>query len=403
MSGAAKLPHGVVVLGVVSLLMDVSSEMIHSALPLFLTGALGASVLAVGFIEGVAEATASITKLFAGAASDALGSRKPFALAGYALAALTKPLFAIAPSVGAVLFARFADRIGKGMRGAPRDALIADLTPAAQRGAAYGLRQALDTVGALLGPAAALALLAASAGDFRLVFWVAVAPAFASVAVLTLAVREPERTRGPEPLRSPLRRESLARLSRRYWGVVAFAALLTAARLSEAFLVLRAGDAGVGAQLAPGALLAMNAVYALSAYPLGRVSDRARRQLAYAGVGVLGAALAALALAKGPGVALAGAALYGLHMGATQGLLAALVAGEAPDELRGTALGLFHLVVGVAQLVAASAAGAAWDALGPRFVFGLGAACALLALAGLLVAPSSANAVRGETRSARPE
>jgi MFS family permease len=386
MPGATRLARDVVALGVVSLLMDVSSEMIHSALPLFLTGALGASVAVVGFIEGVAEATASITKVFAGAASDALGRRKPFAWAGYALAALTKPLFALAPSVGAVLFARFVDRIGKGIRGAPRDALVADLTPEAQRGAAYGLRQALDTVGALLGPAAALALLAASGGDFRLVFWIAVAPAFVSVAVLTFAVREPESARARVPLRSPLRRESLARLSRRYWGVVAFGSLLTAARLSEAFLVLRAVDAGVDARLAPGALLAMNAVYALSAYPLGRLSDRARQPIAHAGVAALAAALVLLALAPGPAAAFAGAALYGLHMGATQGLLNALVVAEAPAELRGTALGLFHLVIGVVQLASASAAGVAWELLGPRFVFGAGAAGALAALGGLILA-----------------
>jgi MFS family permease len=393
MSGAARLPRGVVALGLVSLLMDVSSEMIHSALPLFLTGVLGASVAAVGLIEGIAESTASLTKVFAGAASDALGRRKPFAWAGYALAALTKPFFALAPSVTAVLFARFADRIGKGIRGAPRDALIADLTPANQRGAAYGLRQALDTVGALLGPALALALLSATGGDFRFVFWVAVAPAVLSVAVLTLGVREPERARAPGPLRSPLRRAEIARFSRRYWGIVALAALLTAARLSEAFLVLRAADVGVPPSHAPAALLAMNAVYALSAYPLGRLSDRARGPVARAGVAALAAGMLLLALAASPLAAMLGAALYGLHMGATQGLLAALVTEEAPAELRGTGLGLFHLVIGIAQLGAATAAGVAWEHLGPQLVFATGAACALTALAGLALARRSRGGV----------
>ena len=384
MSAAPKLPRAVVALGLVSLLMDVSSEMIHSTLPLFLTTVLGASVAAVGLIEGIAEATASITKVFAGAASDALGRRKPFAWAGYALAALTKPLFALAPSLGAVLFARFADRIGKGIRGAPRDALIADLTAPAQRGAAYGMRQALDTLGALIGPAAALALLAATGGEYRLVFWIAAIPAALSVAVLSFAVREPESARATQPLRSPLRRTALARLSRGYWGIVAFASLLTAARLSDAFLVLRAADVGLPAASAPAALLAMNLVYALAAYPLGRLSDRARLPVAQAGVAALALGLALLALAPSPLVALGGAALYGLHMGATQGLLPALVADRSPQELRGTALGLFHLAVGVVQLVVASAAGLAWERVGPQLVFGAGAASALVALAGLV-------------------
>jgi MFS family permease len=364
--------------------MDVSSEMIHSALPLFLTGVLGASVLSVGLIEGVAEATASITKVFAGAASDALGRRKPFAWAGYALAALTKPLFALAPSAGAVLFARFADRIGKGIRGAPRDALVADLTPENQRGAAFGLRQALDTVGAILGPGAALALLALFSGDFRLVFWLASVPAILSVVVLTLGVREPESRRVPAPLRSPLRRAELGRMSARYWTIVAFGAVLTLARLSEAFLVLRAADVGLPPARAPAALLAMNVVYALASYPLGRLSDRKRRRaVARIGMAALAAGMLALALASGPIVVFAAAALYGLHMGATQGLLTTLVAGEAPSDLRGTALGLFHLVVGVVQLAAGAAAGFAWDRFGPEPVFAAGAVCALAALAGL--------------------
>lgn len=392
MTLASRLPRAVVALGVVSLLMDVSSEMIHSALPIFLTSVLGASVLSVGLIEGIAEATASLTKVFAGAASDALGRRKPFAWAGYALAALTKPLFALAPSVALVLLARFADRIGKGIRGAPRDALVADLTPAAQRGAAYGMRQALDTLGALLGPAAALVLLAVSGSDFRLVFWVAVVPAVLSVGVLTFAVREPEAARRPGALRSPLRREEIARLSRRYWGIVAFAGLLTAARLSEAFLVLRAADAGVAPAHAPAALLAMNAVYALSAYPLGRLSDRARRPVARVGVAALAAGLILLALARSPLVAFAGAALYGLHMGATQGLLTALVAAEAPSDLRGTALGLFHLAIGAVQLAAATGAGLVWERLGAQPVFAAGALCALAALAGISRAARPASA-----------
>jgi MFS family permease len=375
----------------VSLFMDVSSEMIHAALPLFLTATLGASVLAVGWIEGVAEATASITKVFAGAASDWLGRRKPFALFGYGLAALTKPLFPLATSVSAVMLARFLDRVGKGIRGAPRDALVADLTPEPQRGAAYGLRQALDTVGAVLGPAAALLLLAASGEDFRLVFWVAVAPAFVAVAVLALAVREPESARTARPVRSPIHRRELARLPARYWLVVAFGGVLTLARFSEAFLVLRAQDVGLALAQAPLALVVMNLGYAATSYPLGRRSDRGRRSVATFGVVCLIAADGVLAAASGrPVLALAGAALWGVHMGATQGLLTAVVADAAPADLRGTAFGLFHLLVGVAQLAASVIAGALWSRLGPEHTFAAGALFSVAALAGLLVVPRRA-------------
>ena len=389
-AAARSLPRGVIALGVVSLLMDVSSEMIHSALPVFLTTVLGASVLTVGMIEGIAEATASVTKVFAGAASDALGRRKPFALVGYALAALTKPLFPLATSIHAVLFARFADRIGKGIRGAPRDALVADLTPEAQRGAAYGMRQALDTVGAIAGPSLALLLLAASQDDFRLVFWVAVLPAFGAVAVLALGVREPASTRAERRARSPIQRAELARLPRRYWWIVGFAALLTLARLSDAFLVLRALDLAVAPGRAPFALVAMNVFYAAVSYPLGRVSDRGRRPVAQLGVAALLAAHLALALGAGAPTLLLGCALWGVHMGATQGLLTTLVADVAPSDLRGTAFGVFNLAVGVAQLVAASLAGALWASFGAAATFAAGAACAGIALAGLSLRPPSA-------------
>jgi MFS family permease len=365
--------------------MDVSSEMIHAALPLFLTATLGASVLTLGWIEGVAEATASVTKVFAGAASDWLGRRKPVALLGYGLAALSKPLFPLAGSVSAIFFARFADRVGKGIRGAPRDALVADLTPEPQRGAAYGLRQALDTVGAVLGPAAALLLLAATGDDFRAVFWVAVAPAFVSVALLAGFVREPERAPATRTPRSPIHRRELARLSRRYWLVVGFGAALTLARFSEAFLVLRAADAGLALRLAPLALVTMNVAFAATSYPLGRLSDRGRRPVAAAGVGCLVAAdLVLAAAAGGPALVLAGAALWGVHMGATQGLLSAAVAEAAPADLRGTAFGVFNLVLGAAQLAASVIAGALWSGLGPAHTFLAGAAFGAAALVGLL-------------------
>ena len=275
--------------------------------------------------------------------------------------------------------------MGKGIRGAPRDALVADLTPGPQRGAAYGLRQALDTVGAVLGPAAAVLLLAASGGDFRLVFWVAVGPAFVAVAVLAWGVREPEPGRAPRPARSPIQRAELARLPARYWLVVAFGGVLTLARFSEAFLVLRAQDVGLALAQAPLALVVMNLGYAATSYPLGRRSDRGRRPVAVFGVACLVVADLVLAAGSGrPVLALVGALLWGVHMGATQGLLTAVVADAAPADLRGTAFGLFHLLVGVAQLAASVIAGALWSWIGPAQTFTAGALFSAAALAGLV-------------------
>lgn len=380
-----KVPAGVWVLGFVSLLMDVSSEMIHSLLPLFMVGTLGMSALAVGLVEGLAEATALIVKVFSGALSDHLGRRKGLALFGYALGALTKPLFAIAPGAGIVLTARLLDRVGKGVRGAPRDALVADLAPPEVRGAAFGLRQSLDTVGAFVGPLLAAGLMLLWSDDFRAVFWVAVIPGLLAVALLWLGVREPERRAGP--LRgNPLRRESLARLPRAYWGVVAIGAVFMLARFSEAFLVLRAQQAGIALALVPLVMVAMNLVYAASAYPFGKLSDRMdHRTLLAAGLVVLVAADLVLALDSHWTTLLAGVALWGVHMGMSQGLLATMVADTAPAELRGTAFGMFSVVSGVAMLVASALAGLLWDRLGAAFTFHAGAIFAGLALLGLLL------------------
>jgi MFS family permease len=367
------LPRGVVALGFVSLLMDASSEMIHSLLPVFLVSVLGASALSVGVIEGIAEATASLAKVFSGTVSDWVGKRRPLVLLGYGMAALTKPLFPLAHGVGAVLTARFVDRIGKGIRGAPE----------ASRGAAFGLRQSMDTVGAFLGPAIAIALMAASGDNFRLVFWIAVVPAFAAVAVIVLAVREPER-REVHVRRSPLSRSQITRLDRRYWLVVAFAAVLTLARFSEAFLLLRAQGVGLRARYIPLVLIVMNIAYAASAYPFGRASDRlGKRGLLTVGIVVLIAADLVLAGAGGVWAVLVGAALWGVHMGATQGILSAMVADRAPSDLRGTGFGLFNLVSGGALLVASLLAGALWTAVGPASTFLAGAGLAALALIGL--------------------
>ncbi len=381
---ALRIPAGIWVLGFVSMLMDISSEMIHSLLPLFMVGTLGASALAVGLIEGLAEATALIVKVFSGTLSDYLGKRKGLAVFGYALGALSKPLFALAPSLGIVLTARLLDRVGKGVRGAPRDALVADIAPAAIRGAAFGLRQSLDTVGALLGPLLAVGLMLLWANDFRAVFWVAVIPGLLAVALLLLGVREPAAPIA-EKRRNPIRRDNLKRLSGAYWWVVAVGAVFTLARFSEAFLVLRAQQSGIALALVPLVMVAMNAIYAASAYPFGKLSDRMRHRTLL-GLGLLVLIAADLVLAHDGhwSTVLAGVALWGIHLGMTQGLLATMVANTAPADLRGTAFGVFNLVSGVAMLIASAVAGLLWEQLGASFTFLASAVFCTLALLGLL-------------------
>ncbi|HET6828530.1 MAG TPA: MFS transporter [Ramlibacter sp.] len=380
----ARLPAGIWALGLVSLLMDVSSELVHSLLPVFMATVLGTPMLVIGLIEGAAEATALIVKVFSGALSDAMGRRKPLAVLGYALGALSKPLFALAGSAGMVLTARLIDRVGKGIRGAPRDALVADLVPAAQRGAAFGLRQALDTVGAFLGPLLAIALMLLWAGDFRAVFWVAVVPGVLAVVVLVVGVREPG-TQARPATGNPIRRENLRLLGRAYWWVVGMGALFTLARFSEAFLVLRAQQGGLAAAWAPLVLIAMNVVYAAGAYPFGKLADRMDHGALLAwGLAVLVAADLLLAWAASGPLLWAGIALWGLHMAMTQGLLATMVTDTAPAQLRGTAFGIFNLASGVALLAASVLAGLLWDTWGPQATFLAGGAFSLLALAALL-------------------
>lgn len=366
--------------------MDVSSEMIHSLLPVFLVGPLGVSVLVVGVIEGAAEATALLTKVVSGVLSDRLRRRKSLAVLGYALAAVTKPAFALAQGAGLVVAARFVDRVGKGIRGAPRDALVADLVPREQRGAAYGLRQALDTVGAVAGPVVAMLLMVAFAGDFRRVFWGAAIPAVLAVVVLLLGVQEPRLAPG-EPVPNPLRREALRQLGRPFVRVVAVGALFTLARFSAAFLVLRAAELAVPTAAVPLVMVLMNLVYSASAYPFGRLADAVERPALLAGgLAVLVLADLALATAAGwPGLAL-GVALWGLHLGMTQGLLSALVADSAPAALRGTAFGFFNLASGLAMLAASALAGLLWQTFGSRSTFLVGAGFAGVALAAVLVA-----------------
>jgi len=380
------LPRSIWALGCVSLFMDVSSEIVHSLLPVFLVTVLGASVATVGLIEGIGEATASVSKLFSGWLSDRLGRRKALAVIGYGLGALSKPLFALAPNASWVLAARFSDRVGKGIRGAPRDALVGDLAPPELRGAAYGLRQSLDTAGAFAGPLLAMILMALLADDFRLVFWIAVVPGVIAVAILVLAVREPPATRPRGEARALIRWIDLGRLGGRFWGVVGVGAVLTLARFSEAFLILRAQGAGLPLALVPLVLVVMNVVYAASAYPMGVLSDRLDRRLVLA-AGFLVLILADIVLAFAPGirVVMIGVALWGLHMGMTQGLLAALVVDTVPTERRGAAFGLFHFASGLALLLASVVAGVLWELIGPSATFLAGAAFTAVGLAGAVV------------------
>ncbi|MEP9389878.1 MFS transporter [Mesorhizobium sp. KR9-304] len=364
--------------------MDISSEMVHALLPIYLVTVLGASTLAIGFIEGIAEATANITKIFSGALSDWLGKRKLLTVIGYGLAAFTKPIFPLAGSVGWVVAARFIDRIGKGVRDAPRDALIADLAPAHLRGASFGLRQALDTVGAFIGPLAAIVLMTLSFDNFRFVFWIAVVPAFVALAVMVFAVREPVRHQAEA--RPRLRLADAKRLSGRFWTVVGVATILTLARFSEAFLILRSQSVGLPIALVPAVMVVMNIVYALAAYPAGVLSDRIGRGGLLA-VGIICLIVADLILALGTTIQIVmlGVVFWGLHMALAQGLFASLVADTAPEDLRGTAFGLVNFAGGIAMLIASVLAGALWDAYGPAATFLAGAGLTTLALISLVL------------------
>ena len=384
----SRIPASVWTLGLVSMLMDTSSELIHSLLPLFMITTLGASAFAVGIIEGIAEATALITKVFSGYISDRFRKRKLLVVLGYGLAAVTKPMFPLASSLGWVVTARFVDRVGKGIRGAPRDALIADITPKESRGAAYGLRQSLDTVGAFAGPMLAIAAMIWFADNFRAVFWLATIPAFAAVALLVVGVREPEHVADGKSVGPPIALADIRRLSMRYWWIVGIAAVMTLARFSEAFLVLRAQSVGMALAWVPLVMVLMSVVYALVSYPAGVLADRGRQgALLSGGLVALVIADVILAHAGSGAVVLLGTAVWGVHMGLTQGVLAALVAQAAPADLRGTAFGLFNLVSGIALLVASGLAGWLWAVYGPLLTFYAGATFTALALLGLWLRP----------------
>ncbi|HVO88312.1 MAG TPA: MFS transporter [Casimicrobiaceae bacterium] len=377
------VPRTVWALGFVSLLMDTSSELIHSLLPLYMVGALGASTFLVGVVEGIAESIALVVKVFSGYLSDVTRRRKPIVLLGYGLAAATKIVFPLATSLSWIVAARFVDRVGKGIRDSPRDALIADLTHDGVRGAAFGLRQALDTVGAIAGPMLAVVTITAFAGDFRAAFSVALIPAALCVAVLVFGVHETDAPSHDEA--PPLTWRDAGRLSRSFYIVTAIAVVMTLARFSEAFLVLRARDVGLGVQDAPWVMVIMSTVYAAVAFPAGRAADRGYSgSLLIGGLSALMVSDILLALANGRLLVLAGAGWWGLHMALTQGVLAALVAATAPADLRGTAFGVFNLASGVALLIASSLAGALWQWAGAQATFYSGATFALLALGGLV-------------------
>lgn len=379
------LPHGIWVLGFASLFMDVSSELIHSLLPIFLTTVLGASMVTLGILEGIAEATAAITKVFSGVLSDYLRKRKVLLVMGYALSALTKPVIPAAQSISWVFGAHFVDRMGKGIRGAPRDALVADITPASLRGAAYGLRQALDCVGSFIGPLLAFLLMWWLAGNIRAAMWVAIIPAIICVAILVFYLREPEPTHRVGELRAPLTLADARQLPAHYWMIVLLGAVFTLARFSEAFLVLRAQDIGLPISSVPLVMVVMSFFYAFFAFPAGAAADHLdRRLLLFIGLLLLVVADILLARANSSASLFGGAAVWGLHMASTQGLLSKLVADTAPTRLRGTAFGIFNLVTGCALLLASTIAGALWAFFGAPATFIAGAIFATLAAIGLL-------------------
>lgn len=383
--GPNRLPPGIWALGFVSLFMDISSEMIHALLPVFLVTVLGASTLTIGAIEGIGEATAAVTKLFSGWLSDRLGHRKMLTVVGYGLGALSKPLFALAPTPAWVLLARFTDRVGKGTRGAPRDALVGDIAPMEMRGAAFGLRQSLDTVGAFVGPLLAIALMAVFDDRFRWVFWCALIPGFIAVTILVLAVHEPKHESKSEPRRAPIDWQQLSTLGPSYWRVLGVGVALNLARFSEAFLILRATGLGLPLAWAPIVLVVMNIMYALTAYPVGVLSDKtSKRFILFTGFLALIVADLVLSASAGLTAAMIGIGLWGLHMGLTQGLLASLVAEAAPARLRGTAFGVFHLTTGLAILAASLIAGGLWDWVGPAATFAAGAGFTVLGLVGVI-------------------
>ncbi len=389
------LPSGIWAIGLVSMFMDISSELIHSLLPVFMSTTLGASMMTIGLIEGVAEASSAITKVFSGVISDYIGKRKLLAVIGYGLAAVTKPVFPLANTIGWVFTARFIDRIGKGIRGAPRDALVADITPHELRGAAYGLRQSLDTVGAFIGPLIALVFMIWISDNIRTVLWIAGIPAMIAVAILVFGVHDPERAANTPRVQNPLKIKNAGRLPGRFWFIVLLGAIFSMARFSEAFLILRAQDTGLAIGLVPLVLIVMNVFYTGTAYPAGVASDRfSQKAILIMGLAMLISADLILAAAVSPLSVFFGSALWGIHMGLTQGLFSKLVADTAPEEFRGTAFGIYNLINGVALLLSGFIAGLLWNVFGAPATFLSGVFFAMIAAIGLLIYKKKTLAVK---------
>lgn len=373
------------ILGLVSLFTDFGTKAIQSVLPLFLLSVLGANLTTIGLIEGIAESTASTLKLFSGVLSDYWGRRKELAILGYGLSAAIIPVFALANSPFWILVARFGDRLGKGIRVAPRNALVADVTPTEQRGAAYGLRQTLDTIGAFSGPLAATLILLISGQNFRLVFWVALIPGIISVALLVKGIRETPSSQGKRG--QPIQWSFCQQLGRNYWALLGVAALFNLGNFSDAFLLLKAQEIGIAAAWIPLSMIVMNFSYMLSAYPLGLLSDRiGRKQLLVAGFWLFALVYLGFAWVEQPWQIWGLFAFYGVYLGMSQGILLALVADLTPGELRGTGFGIINLVIGIILLPASLLAGFLWQTVNPQAPFILGSLLAIAASVLLLLA-----------------
>jgi MFS family permease len=365
-----------------------SSAMIYGLLPVFMVRVLGISIASVGLIEGIAEAANSLIKFVSGAASDWIGRRKPLVVFGYTLSAVIKTIFPVAGTASAVLAARVIDRLGKGIRDAPRDAFLADFTAKEIRGEGFGLRLALAVAGFVVGPLIAIGLMKLSGDNFRLVFWIALIPAYLSIVVLLLTVKELPLNHDESPRRLPIRRGDIAALPAAFWWVIAIAGLLSLARFSQAFLVLKAFEVGVDAAFVPMVLVVMHLVFSVAAYPFGILADHLDRRLQL-GIGtvILVSADVVLASASTIWMTALGAALWGLQLGVTQGLLGATIADVAPDRLRGTAFGVYDVAIGVGTFVASAGAGVLWMAGGSSIAFSVSACVATAAALMLVIQP----------------
>lgn len=377
-----RLGRTVKALGTVSFLTDVSSEMIYPLLPLFLAGTLGASAGMVGLVEGAAESVSALLKLAGGWWSDRVGRRKPLVVAGYVLASIARPMVAMAQSAVHVLLIRVTDRVGKGIRTAPRDALIADAADPRMRGLAFGFHRSADHLGAVVGPLIAWALLEQEV-SLRTVFALAAIPAAAAVLTVVWAVREP-RVQTPRASADALRLTT--GLGRRFWLVLALLFVFTLGNSSDAFLLLRASDLGVPAPLVPVLWAMLHAVKATVSTPGGALSDRfGRLPLLVAGWLVYAGVYLALGLAAAAWHAWLLFAIYGVYFGLTEGVEKALVTDLVPAQRRGAAFGWFNLAIAAGALPASVLFGLVWDAYGAAPAFGMGAALALTAAAGMLV------------------